>query len=136
MTNAQVDALVSASPIVLDLNGDGVHTSAASQGVNFDLAGTGHSSKMGWTDGTDGLLAIDLNHDGRINDGTELFGVGTRLADGTRAGNGYAAPERVDLGDVEHNRMDPSVDPQQRFLVYAGNEGDSRSALPISGRGD
>jgi trimeric autotransporter adhesin len=96
MSNAQVDALVSASPIVLDLNGDGVHTSAASHGVNFDLAGTGHSSKMGWTDGTDGLLAIDLNHDGRINDGTELFGVGTRLADGTRAGNGYAAMAQYD----------------------------------------
>jgi hypothetical protein len=73
-----------------------VHTTSASQGVNFDLAGTGHSSKMGWTDGTDGLLAIDLNHDGKINDGTELFGVGTRLADGTRAGNGYAAMAQYD----------------------------------------
>jgi len=48
-----------------------------------------------------------------------------------RAGNGYAAPERVDLGDVEHNRMDPSVDPQQRFLVYAGNEGDSLGSADL-----
>lgn len=39
--------------------------------------------------------------------------------------NGYAAPERLDLGDIKHSRMDPAIDPQQRFLVYAGNEGDS-----------
>ncbi|MEI7035174.1 hypothetical protein [Fulvimonas yonginensis] len=40
-------------------------------------------------------------------------------------GHGYADPERVALGDLEHNRMDPCVDPQQRFLVYAGDEGDA-----------
>jgi len=48
-----------------------------------------------------------------------------------RTKSGYAAPERVDLGDVEHNRMDPSVDPEQRFLVYAGNEGDSLGSADI-----
>ena len=32
-----------------------------------------------------GLVYDDLNHDGQFNDGTELFGVGTKLADGTRA---------------------------------------------------
>jgi len=48
-----------------------------------------------------------------------------------RTKTGYATPERVDLGDVEHNRMDPSVDPQQRFLVYAGNEGDSLGSADI-----
>jgi len=39
--------------------------------------------------------------------------------------SGYAAPERLDLGDIKHSRMDPAIDPKQRFLVYAGNEGDS-----------
>jgi hypothetical protein len=42
-----------------------------------------------------------------------------------RTAHGYAAPRRLDLGDTKHVRMDPAVDPQQRFLVYAGNEGDS-----------
>ncbi|HET6554100.1 MAG TPA: hypothetical protein VFG49_11240 [Dyella sp.] len=44
---------------------------------------------------------------------------------------GYAAPQRVDLGDTDHNRMDPSVDPEQRYLVYAGNEGDSLGSADI-----
>ena len=37
MTEQQIDALIATSPIVLDLNGDGVRTLAASQGVQFDL---------------------------------------------------------------------------------------------------
>ncbi len=47
------------------------------------------------------------------------------------AGMGYSAPERVDLGDIEHNRMDPCVDPKGRFLLYAGNEGDSLGSADI-----
>lgn len=42
-----------------------------------------------------------------------------------RAGDGYATPELVPLGDVANNRMDPAVDPAERFIVFAGNEGDS-----------
>ena len=44
---------------------------------------------------------------------------------------GYAAPTRVELGDLEHSRMDPAVDPQGRFLIYAGNEGDSLGSADI-----
>jgi hypothetical protein len=68
-----------------------VRTTAAANGVNFDLNGTGTVNKVGWVDATDGLLVMDRNGDGRINDGTELFGVATVKADGTRAGNGYEA---------------------------------------------
>lgn len=42
-----------------------------------------------------------------------------------RTASGYAVPVRVDLGDIRHNRMDPAIDPQERFLVFAGNEGDA-----------
>jgi Tol biopolymer transport system component len=44
---------------------------------------------------------------------------------------GYSAPQRVDLGDISHNRMDPCVDPQGRFLLFAGNEGDSLGSADI-----
>ncbi|MFC4763562.1 TolB-like translocation protein [Dyella koreensis] len=46
-------------------------------------------------------------------------------------GNGYSAPQRVELGDLTHNRMDPCVDPQGRFLLFAGNEGDSLGSADI-----
>jgi hypothetical protein len=48
-----------------------------------------------------------------------------------RRGNGYAAPERLPLGDLANNRMDPAVDPQGRFLLYAGNEGDALGSADI-----
>jgi len=44
---------------------------------------------------------------------------------------GYSAPQRVDLGDISHNRMDPCIDPQGRFLLFAGNEGDSLGSADI-----
>jgi hypothetical protein len=84
------------TPIVLDLNGDGVHTLAASQGVQFDLTGTGHAAKVGWASAQDGLLVRDVNHDGVINDGRELFGGATELANGQRAGDGFRAMAALD----------------------------------------
>ena len=39
---------------------------------------------------------MDRNGDGKINDGRELFGAGTVLANGQRAGNGYAARAELD----------------------------------------
>jgi hypothetical protein len=44
----------------------------------------------------DGLLALDRNGDGVINDGSELFGSATKLADGATAGNGYVALAAMD----------------------------------------
>ena len=95
MSNAQITALGSVSPIVLDLNGDGVKTLSSAQGINFDLTGTGTSNPTGWVAPTDGLLALDLNHDGLINDGRELFGSATEVG-GVRAGNGFAALRALD----------------------------------------
>ncbi|MDH3460713.1 MAG: hypothetical protein OEM00_06975, partial [Burkholderiaceae bacterium] len=91
MSSAQLDALFSATPIVLDLDGNGVRTVAASNGVNFDLNATGNSAKVGWASAGDGLLVMDRNGDGVINDGRELFGAATQTADDRRAGHGYAA---------------------------------------------
>jgi hypothetical protein len=84
------------TPLVLDLNGDGVHTTAVQQGVVFDVAAKGQVQLTAWTDGQDGLLALDLNGDGKINDGKELFGSGTATSEG-KATDGYAALAQYDL---------------------------------------
>ncbi|MFM9111252.1 MAG: hypothetical protein ACKOPN_11820, partial [Prochlorococcaceae cyanobacterium] len=84
------------SPLVIDLNGDGVQTLSLEQGVVFDLAGTGKPVQTGWVSAQDGLLAIDLNLDGVINSGAELLGTGTRLADGTLARDGWRALAQFD----------------------------------------
>ena len=63
------------SPIALDLNGDGVQTTAmgATQGT-FDLMGTGAGIESGWLSGQDAFLAVDNNGNGIIDNISELFG--------------------------------------------------------------
>jgi hypothetical protein len=98
MSDAQRSALTALSPIVLDLDGNGVSTLSAAEGVQFDLAASGQTGQYGWVGGNDGLLVRDVNLDGVINDGRELFGAATQLGNGTAAGNGYAA-----LADLDGN---------------------------------
>jgi hypothetical protein len=59
--------------------------------VHFDVTGTGQANRFGWVGGNDGLLVRDLDGNGSIDNGRELFGIGTQLADGQRAGNGFVA---------------------------------------------
>ena len=104
MSTAQINALMGVTPIVLDLDGNGITTTAAAEGVSFDLAGNGQKAQVGWVGGGDGLLVRDLNGDGVINDGRELFGIGTQLANGQRAGHGYDA--MADLDGNKDGRLD------------------------------
>jgi len=53
-----------------------------------------------------GLLVRDINHDGVINDGRELFGGATIAANGQRAGNGFLALGALDSnhdGRIDHH---------------------------------
>ena len=96
MTGTQLDALALSTPLVLDLNGDGIQTSHQVGGTQFDLNADGHKESTGWTAGGDGLLSIDLNGDGQINNGSELFGSSFRLPDGSLAHDGFAALKSLD----------------------------------------
>ena len=84
---------------MLDLNSDGVKTLSVQDGVSFDLFGTGKKVSTGWVSADDGLLVLDRNGDGVINDGSELFGSATALANGQKASDGYAA-----LRDLDSNQ--------------------------------
>jgi hypothetical protein len=94
LTTAQLTVLV--SPIVLDLNGDGISTLSYSSGVQFDLHASGQKVQTGWAAATDGLLVLDRNQDGMINDGSELFGTSTTLVNGEKAKDGYVALSELD----------------------------------------
>lgn len=63
------------SPLVFDLDGDGVElTNLDTSNVFWDLDEDGFAERSGWVSADDGILAIDLDGDGYIKDQSELFG--------------------------------------------------------------
>jgi hypothetical protein len=78
------------------LDGNGIQTLSVNSGVNFDLLANGQPVQTGWVGAGDGLLVLDHNQDGIINDGSELFGSSTVLADGSKAVDGYQALSQLD----------------------------------------
>jgi len=83
-------------PLILDLNGDGAKAIGLSAGVRFDQDGDGFAEGTGWACPKDGLLVLDRNGDGKINDGSELFGDETMLRSGQKASNGFEALAEFD----------------------------------------
>lgn len=64
---------VSATPIVLDLQGDGISFIEAEQsGIRLDVDGDGTLDRVGWITPEDGLLLFDRNGDGQFTDFSEL----------------------------------------------------------------
>ena len=82
-------------PLILDLDGDGYNVETKENGANFDLDKNGFAEKINWTK-KDGFLCLDLNGNGTIDNGGELFGDKTLLADGTTAKNGFEALAQYD----------------------------------------
>ena len=83
-------------PLIFDLDGDGIETVSVKDGVNFDFDNNGFAEKIGWVGADDGLLVRDLNGNGNIDNGGELFGDLTAIADGINAVNGFEALKAFD----------------------------------------
>jgi hypothetical protein len=63
------------SPIIIDTAGEGFHLTSAADGVMFDIRGSGRVVPIAWTlaSSRNAFLALDRNHNGKIDDGTEPF---------------------------------------------------------------
>jgi hypothetical protein len=108
-------------PIVLDLDGDGVALSPLNgSDVHFDFAGDGFAEKTGWVSASDGILAIDDNANGVIDNGLELFGSSTQ--------DGFAVLEKLDANgdgkidaqDVDFSKLKVWQDANQNGVSDAG----------------
>lgn len=102
-------------PLILDLDGNGISTVAIdnkyfNKNTFFDFDGDGIAHATGWTT-TDGILVRDINNDGIINNGTEVFGDYTIKQDGTRAKHGFDA-----LADLDENK-DGKIDNQDSLFA-------------------
>lgn len=115
------DLIAAASPLVLDIDGGGIELAAlnGAGSVYWDIDLDGFGEASGWIAGGDGLLAIDLNADGVINDHAELFG------DQTGSPNGFVALAAYDTNtDTAITSADAQFDD---LLVWVDANANGRS---------
>lgn len=122
------------SPIILDLDNDGVETSAVDYAVRFDHDENGFAESTGWVGKGDGLLVRDLDSNGYIEGGQELFGNNTLLSNGEKAANGFEA--LIDLDSVENGGnadgvLDSNDELWSTLKVWEDSDGDG-----ITGEGE
>ena len=100
------------SPIVIDLNGDGVKTiSRKDNKIYFDLDNNKFAQNTSWIDSNDGILINKaLITDNNITNGSQLFGNHTLLTNGNLATNGFEALKEFDEnGDRIINELDQNA---------------------------
>jgi hypothetical protein len=111
------------SPIVIDIGRDGIELGAAGVAVNFDVDNNGIPNHVQWVKpgGDEAFLAVDRNDNGVVDNGGELFGVGTPLVfEGTNAPNGFvglAQYDSIELGgnDDGYITRDDTIWPSLRL---------------------
>ena len=85
------------APLVLDLDGDGTELyELGAKNIYFDIYGKGYANVTAWVQPDDGLLALDKNGNGRIDDLTELFG--------TTTVNGFKELAKYDTFPTPHDK--------------------------------
>ena len=90
-------------PLVLDLNGGGIQTVAIdpARPILFDMDGDGTKHATGWVAAGEAIVVRDINGNGLIDSGRELFGDATVLTRdfniGQLASNGFEALRDLDL---------------------------------------
>jgi hypothetical protein len=107
------------SPLILDLDGNGVQTTSLIDGTYFDHNNNGLAEQTAWVGSNDGLLVFDRNQDGVINGGNEVFGNNTLLSTNVNATNGFAA--LADLDTNSDGKIDSSDTNFSNLQVLKGD---------------
>jgi hypothetical protein len=87
------------TPILIDLGKDGIHLGQAGAGVRFDVNNDGLFDYLQWVrpGGDEAFLVLDRNANGVIDNGGELFGIGTPMVfEGGNAPNGFVGLAQYD----------------------------------------
>ena len=120
------------SPIVIDLADNGITFSSPQSGRLFDFYGWGTPVRVSWPISSDAYwLALDRNHNGAVDNASELFGNLTPLANGQRAEHGYEALREFDSN--ADGRIDKSDPVFSRLVLWRTSaDASGMQLLPIA----
>ncbi|HEX6742240.1 MAG TPA: hypothetical protein VF079_10670, partial [Sphingomicrobium sp.] len=110
-----------ADPLIIDLDGDGIETISMDRSkVYFDIDGDLFAEKTGWVKGDDGFLVVDNNHNGQIDDVSEMFG--NRFEGGYQELASYDSNSdgKISLADAVWSELRVWRDRNQNGLTDAG----------------
>lgn len=122
------------SPLIVDVHGDGIHLGQKGVGIHFDLYGNGAPIAIQWVrpQGDEAFLVMDLNGNGVVDNGSELFGEGTDLIlEGGKAINGYVALQQYDstsLGGNDDGRISSADAIWPQLRMWTDSDADGKSA--------
>jgi hypothetical protein len=120
-------------PLLIDLGQDGIHLGQAGTGVWFDMNADGEQSKLQWVqvNGNEAFLALDLNYNGNIDSGAELFGTSTYInTSNTIATNGFIALAQYDYinqGGNEDGIISSADNVWSKLILWLDHNADALS---------
>ncbi len=110
------------SPVILDMDGDGIELTSNEDGTVFDIDGDGNLDQTSWTKSgqgfDDAFLVLDKNNNGEIDSGKELFG------DQNGAANGYEELAKYDLN--QDGSIDAKDEIYKELQIWADLDGDGK----------
>ena len=110
-------------PLVLDLGGNGIELLGLGAGVSFDIDADGVLEATGWVGPGDGVLVMDLDDSGYIEDMSEVF---SEVFNGQQYAGSLAALASLD--DNEDLRIDTFDTAFENILVWQDANSDGISA--------
>ncbi len=120
------DSCACNTPLVLKFDAAPVQM-MQSASATFDIDGVGACVTTDWPTADTPWLALDLDLDGTIDSGRELFGSGTRLDGARRARNGFLALEPLDTD--RNGRIDARDERFSELVLWSDHDGDKRGTL-------
>lgn len=110
-------------PLVINLDGDVANVS--DQKFFFDLDCDGEKDEISMLGEGSGFLALDINGDGKINDGSELFGTGS--------GNGFYDLSQYDLDG--NGWIDEADEVFDRLQIWVPSEDGKGTCYKLKDKG-